>query len=210
MSRRWLRRAWIALAALGVGALSYSVWFQVSGRIFEGRAAQAFDERMRLSLPSPAAPEKWDTPGTGGDRKSEYSDGVIGRLEIPRIGVSVMVVEGVTDGDLRRAAGHVPGTALPDAPGNVAIAAHRDTFFRPLRFVRRDDVVILRTPRRSYRYRVVSTKVVRPEDVEVLYPASRDRLTLITCYPFDWFGAAPERFIVRAERVAPPRPPAAS
>ena len=73
-----------------------------------------------------------------------------------------------------------------------------------------DDVVILRTPRRSYRYRVVSTKVVRPEDVEVLYPASRDRLTLITCYPFDWFGAAPERFIVRAERVAPPRPPAAS
>jgi sortase A len=127
--------------------------------------------------------------------------GVVGRLEIPRIGVSVMVVEGADDNDLKRAVGHIPGTALPGEPGNVGIAGHRDTFFRPLRSIQRDDTITLRTLQGAYRYRVVSTNVVRPEDIEVLYPTGRDCLTLVTCFPFDYVGSAPKRFIVRAERM---------
>jgi sortase A len=127
--------------------------------------------------------------------------GLIGRIEIARLGLSVMVIEGDDGKTLRRAAGHVPGTALPGQLGNVAITAHRDTFFRPLRKIQTDDVITLTTLQGVYRYRVVSTKIVSPQDVEVLDSTDGEVLTLVTCYPFYFVGAAPNRFIVRAERV---------
>jgi sortase A len=127
--------------------------------------------------------------------------GLIGRIEIPRLGLSVMVVEGDDGKTLRRAAGHVPGTALPGQDGNVAITAHRDTFFRPLRNIQTNDVITLATLQGEYRYRVVSTKIVTPQDVSVLDSTGGETLTLVTCHPFYFVGAAPTRFIVRAERV---------
>lgn len=128
-------------------------------------------------------------------------DGLIGRMEIARLGLSVIVVEGTDKPTLRRAAGHIVGTGLPGQPGNIGIAAHRDTFFRPLRNIQIDDVITVTTLRGEYRYRVVSTKVVNPENVGVLKPDGSEVLTLVTCYPFYFVGSAPNRFIVRAERV---------
>jgi len=90
---------------------------------------------------------------------------------------------------------------MPGQPGNVGIAAHRDTFFRPLRNIQRDDVITLTTLSGEYRYRVVSTQVVSPSNVAVLNSDGNQILTLVTCYPFYFVGAAPSRFIVRAERV---------
>jgi sortase A len=93
------------------------------------------------------------------------------------------------------------GTALPGAAGNVGISAHRDSFFRPLRDVRRDDIIVFTTLAGKFRYRVVSTRIVLPTEVSVLNPSSKEVLTLVTCYPFFFIGPAPDRFIVRAERV---------
>ena len=94
-----------------------------------------------------------------------------------------------------------PGTAFPGEPGNVGIAGHRDTFFRLLRSIQRNDAITVSTVRGIYRYRVATTKVVGPEDVQVLYPTGRDVLTLVTCFPFDYVGSAPKRFIVQAYRL---------
>lgn len=127
--------------------------------------------------------------------------GLIGRIEIPSLGLSVIVEEGVDSRTLRHAAGHIPGTALPGQPGNVGISGHRDTWFRPLRKIRRNDLITLTTLLGEYRYRVVSTKVVDPSDVAVLDRGDTEVLTLVTCYPFYFVGPAPSRFIVRAERV---------
>jgi sortase A len=127
--------------------------------------------------------------------------GLLGRLEIERLGLSVMVMEGDDHRTLRRAVGHIPGTALPGQNGNIALTGHRDTFFRPLRNVRPDDIVTLRTLQGDYRYRVLSTEVVNPDNVSVLHPGRNEILTLITCHPFYFVGAAPNRFIVRAERI---------
>jgi sortase A len=139
------------------------------------------DSRNRVSIPS-------------------RRGGLIGRIEIPSLGLSVMVIEGVDGGALRRAAGHIPGTALPGEPGNVGISAHRDTFFRPLRKIQKNDMITFTTVLGDYRYRVMSTKVVNSRDVEVLRPGGNEALTLVTCYPFYFVGPAPKRFIVRAER----------
>ncbi len=127
--------------------------------------------------------------------------GVIGRVNIARLGISVVIVEGISSAILRHAAGHIVGTALPGQPGNSAISAHRDTFFRPLRNIRQDDIIAVATPQGDYRYRVVSIRIVPPEDVSVLEPSVNQVLTLVTCYPFYFVGAAADRFIVRAERI---------
>jgi sortase A len=129
-------------------------------------------------------------------------DSLIGRIEVLRLGLSAVVMEGTSTITLRRAAGHIAGTALPGSAGNVGIAAHRDTFFRPLRNIRWNDIILLTTAAGKFRYRVVSMRVVHPEDVSVLEPTSNEILTLVTCYPFYFIGSAPDRFIVRAERIA--------
>jgi sortase A len=111
------------------------------------------------------------------------------------------VVEGDSDAVLDRAIGHLPDTPLPWKPGNSALAAHRDTIFRPLRSVRLGDVLRLKTPHGDFDYRVRETLIVKPEDVWVLDPTPVTTLTLISCWPFDYIGHAPERFIVRAEQI---------
>ena len=127
--------------------------------------------------------------------------GLIGRIEIDSLGVSAMVIEGTSDTTLRRAVGHISGTSLPGQRGNVGLSAHRDTFFRPLRNIRRNQVITIVTLEGEYRYRVLSTGVVSPRDVGVLDQGDGETLTLVTCYPFYFVGAAPNRFIVHAARI---------
>jgi sortase A len=125
---------------------------------------------------------------------------LIGRLEIPRIHISVIVLEGSDSSVLDVAAGHIPGTALPGTNGNVGIAAHRDTFFRSLREIRPNDRLSFRTPIGIVEYGVDSTEVVDPDDIEVLRKTADAELTLVTCYPFNYIGPAPRRFIVHARQ----------
>lgn len=126
---------------------------------------------------------------------------VVGRVDVPRISLSAMVAEGDNAWALRMAVGHVPGTALPWQSGNVALVAHRDTFFRRIGELRVGDVIRLTIPGAAYTYRVAFTDVVNPSETWVLWPASGDTLTLVTCYPFHFIGPAPKRFVVRARRI---------
>jgi sortase A len=123
---------------------------------------------------------------------------VLGRLRIARLGLEVAVLEGIDDRTLRRGAGWIPGTARPGEPGNAGIAAHRDTFFRPLREIRRGDRVELETLNTRQVYLVRSVSVVAPELTTVLQPTREPTVTLVTCFPFDYVGAAPRRYIVQA------------
>lgn len=126
----------------------------------------------------------------------------IGRLEIPRIGLSVVVAEGDDENTLKVAVGHLPDTSLPWQEGNTAVAGHRDTFFRPLRRIQAGDEVRFVTRHGTFRYRVSRHTVVDPDALWVLDDSPAAALTLITCYPFDYVGPAPRRFIVHAERMA--------
>lgn len=122
---------------------------------------------------------------------------ILGRLEIPRLGISGPVLEGDDEAALSLAAGHVPGTAGLGAPGNTVIAAHRDTFFRALRRIKRGDQITIEA-HGSYKYIVDGIRIVSPDNVSALQPSKEPILTLITCYPFRYLGSAPERYVVRA------------
>lgn len=172
-----------ALVCLGVFAAPL-----VEARWFEQTAGQRFERLSGLDAEVVRPP---------------LADGLIGRLEIPRLGLSALVAEGQAESTLRRAVGHIPGTALPGDGGNVGLAGHRDTFFRQLRHVRPGDQVRLTTLDGAFEYQVASVEVVDPDRIDVLAgPAYGEALTLVTCYPFEFIGRAPRRYIVRAERLA--------
>ncbi len=128
----------------------------------------------------------------------------VGRIEIPRIHIAAMVAEGTTAQVLKIAVGHISGTALPGEAGNVALAGHRDTFFRRLGDLETGDVIELTTPQGHYLYGVRFTSIVAPDETWVLDPSTGQTLTLVTCYPFYFVGPAPKRFIVRASRLNNP------
>jgi sortase A len=111
------------------------------------------------------------------------------------------VLPGTDDRTLDRAVGYIEGTAQPGTNGNLGIAGHRDGFFRGLKDVTPGDVIEIETTHTKDVFRVERTWVVDPDDVSVLDPTSTRALTLVTCYPFYFIGAAPHRFIVRAVRV---------
>ena len=190
----WLRLAQYGSLGLGLLALGYCAAVRVETAYYQSQASRQFDRELLLRDVRATTPRISLQPAIPQDGE------LLGRLEIPRVGLSVMVIQGDGDGDLRRAVGHIPGTALPGRHGNVGIAGHRDTFFRPLRSIQPNDDITLSSLGGTWKYRVVSTKVVNPGDVQVLYPNGKDTLTLVTCFPFDYIGSAPRRFIVKAER----------
>jgi len=122
---------------------------------------------------------------------------LIGRLDAPGIDLSVMVREGVDDDTLRKAAGHLPSSALPGQPGNFVLLGHRDTFFRPLRGIQRGDSLTIRTQTGQFTYVVDSLEVTGPESIKIEQGAE-PVATLITCFPFTYIGSAPRRFVVHA------------
>lgn len=181
---RWTQRLFFAGAAVLLG---YCGLVAADSWVFQQRESHNLQRLLKTASASGSAAV---VPG-----------GLLGRMEISRIGLSAILVEGDDAKTLRRAVGHIPGTALPGQPGNIAFSAHRDTFFRPLRNVRENDIIVVITPRGEFRYRVVSLEVVAPDDLAVLDASEGEILTLVTCYPFYFVGAAPDRFIVRAERI---------
>ena len=140
--------------------------------------------------------------GADTTREGLASGATLGRIEIPRLAISAMIAEGVSPAVLQHAVGHVRATPRPGDPGNVALAGHRDTFFRGLGGVHTGDAIRVVTPLGTYRYRVDWGGVVRPGRVDVLDSTATPSLTLVTCYPFDVIGHAPERFIVRARQTS--------
>jgi len=157
------------------------------------------DELQRLYMASLPSIERQS--GADSTNRPEAELGKpIGSIEIPRLGLSSVVLEGDDAAALLLGVGHLSDTPLPWHDGNTVLAAHRDTFFRPLAHIRKGDVIRFSTADAALEYVVKELKVVEPTAVEVLEPTSAATLTLITCFPFDYIGPAPQRFIVRAER----------
>jgi sortase A len=176
-------------SALIVGGAAVLAWY--SWTLHERAVAQRQAREWLTRTTAVDHPEL--SPARRGD--------VFGELDISRLGVSVIVFEGDDAELLRQGAGHIPGTALSPGNGNIGIAAHRDTYFRPLRVIHVNDLIALKTPAGTSRYAVTDTKIVQPSDVGVLAHAPGRDLTLVTCYPFFYVGSAPKRFIVHARKI---------
>jgi len=179
-----LRGACYFFLALGLLALCYAGFVFADSHVYQALEMKKFTQASPLSEPHILAEGE-----------------VIGEIQVPRLGLNAIVVQGDSPASLRRAVGHISKSALPGEWGNVALAGHRDTFFRPLRAIRLGDEIQFKTAQHSLRYVVESIEVVAPNDIQVLDPSTGRDLTLLTCFPFHFVGPAPKRFIVRAREV---------
>ena len=191
---RWLERL---LIVVGVLCVSYYTYTYAEARFY-----QAFEDRELdkiLNSASSAAPAAaTEVAPVQASQRTVPTGTTVGRIEIPRLGVSAVIRAGSDARTLRLAVGYIPGTSLPGDAGNVGLAGHRDTFFRKLRDINPDDEIRVTTKEGVFHYYVQRTTIVMPQDVWVLDRTSYPALTLVTCYPFNYIGSAPKRFIVRA------------
>lgn len=171
------------------------------------------EARRTRNMPVPPAPPAADVTGTTGTLPGDgpsptprphapvAAGAWVARLDAPTVNLRATVLEGSDDATLERGAGHIEDTAFPGDQGNVGIAGHRDTTFRPLRRIKIGDPLAITTPEHVFHYRVTNTAIVGPDDVYVLDDADHPTVTLVTCYPFEFIGHAPKRFIVSANLV---------
>jgi len=187
-------RTWIWIAerlflVAGLAALGLVAFDRVEADLYQYSQGRRLDMARARSGKTGAADGVDDAP--------------VGRIAIRRLGLSVVVREGVDSNTLRLAAGHLPGSPFPGEAGNVVIAGHRDTFFRPLKGIHLNDVIEIATVSGVFRYRVTSTRVVLQDRTDVLDATDLPTLTLVTCFPFSFIGSAPKRFIVEARQIDP-------
>ena len=179
------------LLVIGLVSLGYFAYVVAESRLYQALENRELDAILASAPPAREqhVPRPRPAPGS-----------MIGRIEIPRLGVSTIIRAGSDARTLRLAVGHINGTAFPGESGNIGLAGHRDTFFRRLRNIRVGDEIRIVTPDETYTFTVEETSIVKPRDVWVLNATPTPVLTLVTCYPFTYVGSAPNRFIVRANQ----------
>jgi sortase A len=184
---RWTRTFFFLTGAL---AVSYVALTLLHARFYQEVANNTLEQQINAEEQHQASPSR--TVAKEGD--------VLGRIEIPRLGMMVAILEGTTSKTLRLGVGHIEGTAEPGEQGNIGIAGHRDSYFRALKDIRTNDEIQIQTATGLSRYEVDSVRIVAPDDTEVLAPSAKSALTLVTCYPIHFIGPAPERFVVHAHK----------
>ena len=186
---------YIEIVLIVIG-LSLGVWSAM--RLVEARRTQHLPiEPVRVTMTLPGDSDS--PPATAPRRDAPPAGTVIGRFEVPSLNISTPLLEGSDDATLARGSGHIEDTPFPGEAGNIGIAGHRDTVFRPLEHIKKGDEMRLVTADRVYRYTVDKTLIVDPDDVYVLDETKEPTLTLVTCYPFKYIGHAPRRFIVQGK-----------
>ncbi|WP_433466143.1 class E sortase [Spirillospora sp. CA-128828] len=147
-----------------------------------------------LAVPALTVPQARAAPAAVEAAARPAKGSVIAHIRIKRMGLKMVVRQGVGQEVLRRGVGHYPGTAFPGREGNTVLLAHRTTWLHPfnrLDRMRRGDRITLRVGRRTYPYTVRTKRVIRPSDRHVLEPVPFKRasapngayVTLITCTP---------------------------
>jgi sortase A len=201
---RWLERLFLIA---GAGAVIWCAVVVGTGVLAQRNARRALEIALAVDelTQSMTAPGEEPQPHLPSIEPSRRPPAIVGAamaaLSIPRVQLSAMVLHGSDAQTLQRGPGHIEQTAVPGDAGNIVIAGHRDSYFRPLRHLQLNDDIFLETRAGRFHYRVTSLRVVGPREVSVMAPSSEEILTLITCYPFWVLGPAPNRFIVRAVRV---------
>ena len=194
----WLVRAllalhWVTLVA-GASLLAWPMFVTLESQFTQWSGGQQLLEASQTAKETVVE----TNPRLPADKKGYQRGAVLGRFEVPRLHLSYIVLAGTDNRTLDKSIGHVEGTADIGESGNIGIAGHRNTHFRKLEWIRRDDQIKLSAPSGEFSYRVEWVRLFKPGDLEVLDPSHGPALTLVTCFPFEYVGAAPLRFVVRA------------
>jgi sortase A len=184
----------IFIVLLGIGIISYFGFEQTKQTVL---LSYTIAKPHKPDLPDRKFKQLWSTLPYPGEN--------IGDLKFASVGLDVPVVQGTGADQLKQGAGHYAGSVLPGQGGNVVISGHRDTVFRKLKNIQKGDQVTFTTKYGDFVYEITDFKIVHADDQTVIVPTDYETLTLTTCYPFNYIGDAPDRFIVYTKLVTQPQ-----
>jgi sortase A len=199
----------ICWALTNIGAQSVRVSDAYSDT-YRSLSSTATTAAVKKGNPKPdgVAPKKPDQPSdTRALIKVSYAKNpkqgdTLGSLSIPALGQELPIIEGTGADDLKKGVGHFTKSVMPGQKDNCVLSGHRDTVFSELGTLKIGDRLIVQTSAGIYTYQIKRTRIVHANDRTVIVPTKRAVLTLTTCYPFDFIGSAPDRYIVSANLVA--------
>ncbi len=157
------------------------------------------------NVPAPNRPSH--PPATRSAVKVVYSRNpsegdALGSLSIPVLGQTLPIIEGTGADDLKKGVGHFGQSVLPGQKDNCVLSGHRDTVFSQLGKLKTGDVLVVQTATGTYTYQIKRIRIVHANDRTVIVPTDHAVLTVTTCYPFDFIGSAPDRYILSADLVS--------
>jgi len=186
-----LRIAAVLLFLAGTVLTARAAYLRVKAELAGILIRHAWNESIKMGHPHPPWPSADTHP--------------VARLQIPHLGYDEIVLDAATPRALAFGPARLHSSAALGERGNLVLAGHRTSWFRPLAGIRQGDKIQLdwfdphHGGLRSRTYTVTMIRVVNPLDVSLLQPTSESALTLITCYPFGSSPHSPLRFIVRAQ-----------
>lgn len=191
--------------------LSLSVMFIVFGAWFAGTNAYTFLKGYLLYKTGQVNAEDFTTKPELKEKEQEkvalYAERPekgenIGELIIPKLEAKLPIFHGTHEDELDKGVGHFAGSVLPGEEDNTVLSGHRDTVFRKMGEVGIGDLLIVQTSAGEFTYKVKKVRIVDKDDRTVIVPKPRATLTVSTCYPFNFIGASPERYILVADLIS--------
>lgn len=193
----------LVLLSLSIGLIVFGLWFSgtnsykfIKGYFLyksEQPAAKAASEQK------PAKTETMEKTKSNDLYTSRPAKGEeFGTLLIPKLDANLPILHGTDEDELEKGVGHFAGSVLPGEKDNSVLSGHRDTVFRKLGEVGKGDLLTVTTSAGQFTYKV---RIVDADDRTVIVPRPRATLTVTTCYPFNFIGDAPERYILIADLI---------
>jgi sortase A len=133
--------------------------------------------------------------------KNPTQGDTLGSLSIPALGQTLPIIEGTGADDLKKGVGHFAQSVMPGQRDNCVLSGHRDTVFTELGKLKTGDEFIAQTAAGTFTYRIRRIRIVHKDDRTVIVPTDHAVLTVTTCYPFDFIGPAPDRYVLSADLV---------
>lgn len=196
-----IRKLALIMIVVGIGMVIYNGtqwWDQLRHAVYDPIAsrkiAEDWDDRQAKTAMTQGVAQS--------DIKLKVSN-QMGELVIPRMGAILPIVHGTDDESLKKGIGHYIGygTVNPGETGHVVLSGHRDTVLRGAGELKIGDRLYVKFKGNIYTYQIRKTWITNADDRTVIVPINKPVLTLTTCYPFDYIGNAPDRYIIRAELI---------
>ncbi|MEE6131804.1 class D sortase [Priestia aryabhattai] len=210
------RKKRLIFLSITVGVLCFGLWFTTTNAYKFAKGYFAYKTgavEPQVTEPTEAKTEQPLTKESSNSvkqiKKSDASypsqpkiGDLMGELEIPKLNATLPIYHGTNEDELEKGVGHFADSVLPGESDNSVLSGHRDTVFRKLGEVGEGDLLLVHTAAGSFTYRVNKVRIVDADDRTVIVPKPRATLTVSTCYPFNFIGSAPERYILVAHLIS--------
>ena len=204
------------LLSLSLALLVFGLWFSTTSTatfvkgymIYKTGNAEARAVSSEFaSQPLELAEDPKEKKNSGSESHSEYLEtpeigDLMGELIIPKLDAVLPIIHGTDEDELEKGVGHFAESVLPGENDNSVLSGHRDTVFRELGEVGKGDLLIVKTYAGTFTYKVRQVRIVDEDDRTVIVPKPKAILTVSTCYPFDYVGYAPDRYILVADLIS--------